>query len=63
MGAKEKLQALQAALTERGVKDVKFFFSSESMGTLSQAAEGAALVLEAYLNDQCVVADSYIKQA
>ena len=59
MSAKDRLQAMQAALTERGVRDVKFFFSSESMGTLTQAAEGAAVVLEAYLNGQCVPATKY----
>ncbi len=63
MSAKDRLQSMQAALTERGVKDVKFFFSSESLGTLSQAAEGAAVVLGAYLADQCVTATKFNKPA
>ena len=61
MSATDKLMKVQTALTERGVKDVKFFFSNEALGTLSQAVEGATVVLEAYLNDRCTPASEYIK--
>lgn len=61
MSATDRLAELQRALTERGVKDVKFYFSSEALGTLSQAVESASMVLEAFLQGQCTRADKYIK--
>lgn len=61
MSAKERLDKVQAALLERGVKDVKFFFSNEALGTLTKAAEGASMVLEAYLEGRCTRAEQYIK--
>ncbi len=49
MNAKERLHALQAELTERGVKDVKFYFSRPE-AQLSQVATDVADALEAYIN-------------
>jgi hypothetical protein len=62
MSANDRLATVQAALKQRGVKDVKFFFSNDSLGTLSQAVEGASDVLEAYVGGRCVPAEKYIKQ-
>lgn len=61
MSANERLMKVQTALTERGVKDVKFFFSNDALGTLSQAVEGATVVLEAYVDGKCTLAQEYIK--
>ncbi|MCX7071322.1 MAG: hypothetical protein NTW01_10060 [Gammaproteobacteria bacterium] len=47
MSAKERLQALQAALEERGVKDVKFYFNPSSETSVSDLASDMAAVLEA----------------
>lgn len=49
MNARDRLQRLQAALKERGVEDVKFFFSSTDEKPLSQVATEVAEALEAYL--------------
>lgn len=61
MSATERLAQVQTALNERGVKDVKFYFSTEALGTLSQAVDSATLVLEAYVQDKCTLAEKYIK--
>ena len=47
------LQAVQATLNDRGVRDVKFFFSPE-MGSmaLSDAKDMLAGVLSSYLNSE-----------
>lgn len=63
MNARERLQKLQAALDERGVKDVKFFFNSMALGGPTAAAASAAEVLEAFLNGQCTNAEEYIQRA
>jgi hypothetical protein len=50
MNAKERLTALQAQLVkERGMKDVKFFFTRKEL-SLSETATDAANALEAYIN-------------
>ena len=47
MNAKERLQALEAALRTRGVVDVKFFFSKGADTKLSDVAADVVEVLEA----------------
>lgn len=46
MSAKERLQALEAALEERGVVDVKFFFTNANNGALSTITNDVADALE-----------------
>lgn len=53
MSAKHKLQALEAALKERGVVDVKFFFSNEGASP-TKVASDAATVLEAMLQGKTI---------
>jgi len=43
------LQAVQDQLNERGVRDVKFYFSDESHSSLSDAKNKVAYFLETYL--------------
>lgn len=45
--AKERLQKLQAALVQRGVKDVKFFATFGSETSAHELASDVAEVLEA----------------
>lgn len=47
MSAKVRLQALEAALRERGVVDVKFFFSKGADTMLSEVTADVVEVLEA----------------
>ena len=47
MSAKERLQVLQAALVERGVRDVKFLFSLDAYTSVNKVASDVADVLEA----------------
>ncbi len=49
MSVEERLGNCQAALQERGVKDVKFFFGSLSEKPLTKLAAEAADALEAVL--------------
>lgn len=49
MNAKERLQALEAKLRERGVVDVKFFFSLGPSAALSAVASEVADVLDAVM--------------
>lgn len=51
MNAKQKLQALEAQLRERGVVDVKFFFDHGKKG-LSAVMQDTIEVLEAYLGER-----------
>lgn len=46
------LQAVQAKLNERGVRDVKFFFNQET-SPLSDMKERVAYVLDTYLRGDC----------
>lgn len=55
--AKERLQAVQAALVSRGVVDVKFFFNLGDDDRLTDVASDAASFLEA------VVAGDYVEVA
>lgn len=50
MSAKERLQNLQAALSERGVVDVKFFFNKQRGASLTAVATDVADVVEAFLD-------------
>ncbi|WP_460454159.1 hypothetical protein [Arenimonas aestuarii] len=53
MNAKERLQALEAALRERGVVDVKFFFAEGADDhALSVVGSDVADVLEAMLRGE-----------
>ncbi len=52
MSAEERLNALQVALEERGVKDVKFLFGSVSEKGLSQLASDVADALDAVLGNR-----------
>jgi hypothetical protein len=47
MNAKVRLETLQAKLVERGVRDVKFFFTLSDSASLSSVASDVADVLEA----------------
>jgi hypothetical protein len=47
MGAEKRLEKCQAALQERGVRDVKFFFGVVSEKGLSQLSTDVADALEA----------------
>lgn len=49
MSAKDRLQALEAALRERGVVDVKFFFNTTD-GGLATIASDVADLLQAVLD-------------
>ncbi|MDQ7314012.1 hypothetical protein O0I63_01565 [Stenotrophomonas sp. Sm8] len=49
MNASDRLHALQARLQERGVVDVKFFFSKDG-ATPTKVANDAVNVLEAMLS-------------
>ena len=49
MSAKERLQKLQTALQERGVVDVKFFFSKQRNASLATVANDVADVVDAML--------------
>lgn len=51
MNAKVRLQTLEAALKERGVVDVKFFFTNTNE-SLSTIAEDAADVLQDVLDNR-----------
>jgi len=51
MNAKKRLQALEAALKERGVVDVKFFFANTDE-SLSTIADDAADVLQDVLDNR-----------
>ena len=46
MNAKERLQALEAALKKRGVVDVKFFFTTTADGALSTITNDVADALD-----------------
>lgn len=59
MNAKERLHAVQQKLVARGVTDVKFFFDSAKLGYPTKALEGAAAVLEAYVEGRCTPAADY----
>jgi RNA-binding protein YhbY len=50
MSAKERLQNLQTALSERGVVDVKFFFNKQRDASLTAVATDVADVVEALLD-------------
>lgn len=50
MSAKERLQALEAALRQRGVVDVKFLFSLGSAAALSAVSAEVADVLQSVLD-------------
>jgi len=60
----DSLQAVQAQLNDRGVRDVKFFFDQENT-TLTGMKEMVAYFLSTYLRGDCVPAlpagDSKIK--
>lgn len=43
------LQAVQATLNERGVRDVKFCFSDDSHSSLSESKNKVAYILETYM--------------
>lgn len=49
MTSKERLQGLQAKLVANGVEDIKFCFAPFGDRSLSQVADGASDVIEAYL--------------
>jgi hypothetical protein len=57
MSAKERLQILQAKLQERGVQDVKFFFSKTNRQPLSQVETDVAKALEAYIDGRFTALD------
>lgn len=63
MNARERLLKVQERLAADGVSDVKFFFNTFALGTPSAAAESAAIVLEAYLDGKCEIAQKYVKRA
>jgi hypothetical protein len=49
MKTKDRLAVEQSALTERGVRDVKFLFKRESLGVpMSDLADDVADVLKSY---------------
>lgn len=50
MDARERLQGLQTALNERGVRDVKFCFAKDKSVPMSHVREDVADVLQAYLD-------------
>ena len=54
MSANNWMQGLQAALTERGVQDVKFFFNSDADTAPSHVAEDVAHVLNSYISGNVV---------
>lgn len=56
MNAKERLQGLEAALAERGVVDVKFFFNRVG-SKLSEVTSDVADVLEAALEKRYISLD------
>lgn len=49
MNAKQRLQAMQATLRDRGVVDVKFFFKKQPHASLTNVANDVADVVEAML--------------
>lgn len=49
MSAKDRLQSLQAALEQRGVRDVKFFLD-DAVGGLEQLTKDVSMVLEAVIS-------------
>lgn len=53
MSATNKLQALEAALNERGVVDVKFFFAKDGSSP-SKVRSDVACVLDAMLNNRTI---------
>lgn len=50
MDAREKLSSVQAALEERGVRDVKFCFSDVTETPLSYVASDVAVAMDAYIS-------------
>lgn len=60
MDANERLRAAQSALTERGARDVKFFFAPEAGCKLpSEVKEDLVTVLEACINGRVVDQQSF----
>lgn len=60
MEANERLQKVQAALTERGVRDVKFFFSESATSKFpTDVKNDAAYLLEQYLEGKTKVVESF----
>ena len=53
MSAKDRLQTLQAALDERGVTDVKFFFNLRDDTPLTTVMSDVSDVLQAYVDGKC----------
>jgi hypothetical protein len=54
MSAKDRLQVLQAALEERGARDVKFFFNLGSDTQLTKVVSDVADVLDAVIAGRTV---------
>lgn len=52
MDAKGRLEALQVALKQRDVHDVKFFFNGNCATPPSDVADDAANLLQAYINGE-----------
>lgn len=52
MSANNRLQNLQAALVARGVKDVKFFFTSSDKTSLKSLSKDVADFLDAVLAER-----------
>ena len=52
MSAKERLQALQASLSERGVVDVKFFFDATHRKSLTSVVSEVVEVLGAVVENR-----------
>lgn len=52
------LQAVQTTLDERGVRDVKFFFSDDSHSSLSDAKQKVAYILETYLRGDAALSSA-----
>lgn len=58
MSAKERLQEQQAALEQRGVRDVKFCFAPSATATpLSEVQYSVANFLEAYAKENFTLRD------
>lgn len=60
MNASERLQNVQAALTDRGVRDVKFFFDESASGKLpSDVKSEAEFLLGQFLNGETKVISDF----